>query len=112
NCEPLLDDFIEEATGLGDKLGVLLVQLPPSFIFDEHLIDHFFRALRMRINMAVVLEPRHVSWFTPAVSTLLADLGAARVAADPALVGEAGKPGGWDGIAYYRWHGSPRIYYS
>src|ERR1700744_1026959 len=70
DCEPLLDTFIEEVTGLGSKLGVLLVQLPPSFTFDEHLIDRFFRALHMRINVAVVLEPRHVSWFTPDVSTL------------------------------------------
>jgi uncharacterized protein YecE (DUF72 family) len=23
-----------------------------------------------------------------------------------------GEPGGWNGLAYYRWHGSPRIYYS
>ena len=24
----------------------------------------------------------------------------------------AGEPGGCNGLAYYRWHGSPRIYYS
>ena len=24
----------------------------------------------------------------------------------------AGAPGGWRGLAYYRWHGSPKIYYS
>ena len=36
----------------------------------------------------------------------------ARVAVDPAPVKGAGEPGGWNGIAYYRWHGSPRIYYS
>jgi uncharacterized protein YecE (DUF72 family) len=24
----------------------------------------------------------------------------------------AGEPGGWSNLAYYRWHGSPRIYYS
>jgi len=36
----------------------------------------------------------------------------ARVAADPAAVPSAALPGGWDGLAYYRLHGSPRIYYS
>jgi uncharacterized protein YecE (DUF72 family) len=36
----------------------------------------------------------------------------ARVAADPAPVAGAGEPAGWHGLAYYRWHGSPRIYYS
>lgn len=25
---------------------------------------------------------------------------------------EGSEPGGWTGLAYYRWHGSPRIYYS
>lgn len=24
----------------------------------------------------------------------------------------AGDPGGWAGLVYYRWHGSPKIYYS
>jgi uncharacterized protein YecE (DUF72 family) len=36
----------------------------------------------------------------------------ARVAADPAVVPEAVRPGGWTGLVYYRLHGSPRIYYS
>ena len=36
----------------------------------------------------------------------------ARVAADPATAPSAECPGGWDGLAYYRLHGSPRVYYS
>jgi uncharacterized protein YecE (DUF72 family) len=36
----------------------------------------------------------------------------ARVAADPAVVPAAADPGGWDGLAYVRLHGSPRIYWS
>src|SRR5882757_9365764 len=30
DCHALLDRFVDEVTGLGDKLGVLLVQLPPK----------------------------------------------------------------------------------
>src|SRR4051794_14468863 len=30
DCGALLDRFVEEVMGLGDKLGVLLVQLPPK----------------------------------------------------------------------------------
>ena len=56
NCEPLLDSFVEEVTGLGDKLGVLLVQLPPSFSFEKHLIDRFFLAPCARAS------PRPLSW--------------------------------------------------
>jgi uncharacterized protein YecE (DUF72 family) len=36
----------------------------------------------------------------------------ARAAADPARIVGAGEPGGWNKLAYFRWHGSPRIYYS
>ena len=39
----------------------------------------------------------------------------ARVAADPAKpkgLSAAAEPGGWDGLVYYRLHGSPRVYYS
>ena len=35
-----------------------------------------------------------------------------RGAADPAEVPEAAESGGWDGIVYYRLHGSPQMYYS
>jgi uncharacterized protein YecE (DUF72 family) len=111
-CEEMLDRFVAEVTGLGDKLGVLLVQLPPSFGFDKQVVDRFFRALRTRIDVPAALEPRHRSWFTSDVTAWLADLGIARVAADPAPAAEAGEAGGWTGLAYYRWHGSPRIYYS
>ena len=36
----------------------------------------------------------------------------ARTAADPAVVPAAAEPGGWPGLAYFRLHGSPRMYYS
>lgn len=112
DCDAMLDRFVMEVTGLGDKLGVLLVQLPPSFSFDRQVAGRFFRTLRTRIDAPAALEPRHRSWFEPGVTAWLADHGIARVAADPAPVVGAGETGGWDGLAYYRWHGSPRIYYS
>jgi uncharacterized protein YecE (DUF72 family) len=111
-CGALLDRFVEEVTGLGDKLGVLLVQLPPKFAFDEGAADRFFRDLRARIHIPVALEPRHASWFTPDVDSWLMERRIARVAADPARLPGAENPGGWNGLSYYRWHGSPRIYFS
>src|SRR5687768_16375503 len=33
SCDALLASFLAQATGLGDKLGCLLVQLPPSLAF-------------------------------------------------------------------------------
>ena len=112
NCDTLLDRFLAEVMGLGDKLGVLLVQLPPSFGFDKQMVGRFFHKLRMRTECPSVLEPRHSSWFGSDVERWLVDLRVSRVAADPAPIAGADKAGGWNGIAYYRWHGSPRIYYS
>jgi uncharacterized protein YecE (DUF72 family) len=108
----LLDRFVDEVTGLGGKLGVLLVQLPPKSAFKKRVANGFFRDLRARIDTNVVLEPRHASWFAIGVDDWLAERNISRVAADPAPVAGAGKPGGRSGLAYYRWHGSPRIYYS
>lgn len=110
-AEPVLDTFLAEVTCLGDKLGCLLVQLPPSFAFDAGVARTFFEALRARHAGAVVFEPRHPTWFTDDVERLLAELRIARVAADPARVPEAAEPAGWPGIVYYRLHGSPRVYY-
>ena len=109
--EPL-ERFLSEVSGLGARLGPLLVQLPPSLAFVSGTSDRFLRDLRSRVAGGIVCEPRHRSWFAPAVESLLQGLRIARVAADPAPVPGAGEPGGWRGLSYYRLHGSPRIYYS
>jgi uncharacterized protein YecE (DUF72 family) len=112
DCGALLDRFAAEVAGLGDKLGVLLVQLPPKLALERRVAGRFFHDLRERIDTPIACEPRHASWFTPDISDWLTERRIARVAADPAPVTGAGEPGGWNGLAYYRWHGSPRIYYS
>jgi len=112
DCGELLDRFVDEVSGLGDKLGVLLVQLPPKAALSKRIASSFFRDLRRRIDTAVVLEPRHASWFASGIDDWLGERGISRVAADPAPVAGAGEPGGRNELAYYRWHGSPRIYYS
>lgn len=108
----LLGPFLSEVGGLEDKLGCLLVQLPPSLAFESDVAAGFFADLRSRSPVPVTCEPRHASWFEPGADGLLRELEVARVAADPARVTEAGEPGGWRGMSYYRLHGSPRMYYS
>jgi uncharacterized protein YecE (DUF72 family) len=108
----LLDRFLSEVSGLGSKLGPLLVQLPPSLRFEDGIADGFLGKLRSRVESPIVCEPRHATWFTREIEALLGELRIARVAADPAPVAGAEKPGGWRGLSYYRLHGSPRIYYS
>lgn len=110
-CGGALDRFAAETAGLGRKLGGVLVQLPPSLVFDPRIADTFFAMLRRRFSVPVACEPRHASWFAPRVDGLWQRHAIARVAADPARVPEAGAPGGAGRWAYFRWHGSPRMYY-
>lgn len=112
DTEALLSEFLDECKHLGPKLGPLLVQLPPSLTWDRQQAGDFFRGLRGMFDGPVACEPRHPTWFTPEADDYLSGLQVARVAADPAVVPQAADPGGWNGLVYYRLHGSPRIYYS
>jgi len=112
DCEEPLAAFLDEVSALGEQLGPLLVQLPPSLEYDANLAGAFFEVLRALYDGPVALEPRHASWFTPDAGALLTEYTVARVAADPARVQEAAVPGGWRELAYFRLHGSPRIYWS
>ncbi len=107
-----LAQFLSEVSTLGGKLGPLLVQLPPSLAFEEPAVAAFLGSLRERFAGQVACEPRHATWFTGGVDALLSRFEVARVAADPARVPRAAEPGGWPGLAYYRLHGSPQMYYS
>lgn len=107
-----LDRFLGEVEGLGDKLGCLLLQLPPSFAFDARTLSTFFSMVRRRSQARLCCEPRHPSWFTNAADVLLRRHAITRVASDPAVVPIAMQPGGDRSWTYWRWHGSPRMYYS
>lgn len=111
-CSEPLAAALFEMEGLGDRLEVLLVQLPPSLAFDSAVAESFLAELRGRWNRHVACEPRHPSWFDGEAEALLTGWRVARVAADPARVAEAARPGGWPGLAYYRLHGSPVPYRS
>jgi uncharacterized protein YecE (DUF72 family) len=108
----VLDQFAAEVHGLGSKLGVLLVQLPPKLAFEAPIARRFFRELRKRIDVPIACEPRHPSWGSQRAVDLLIQYAVARVAADPSPWPGADQPGGYEGLAYFRWHGAPRKYYS
>nr|WP_047169817.1 DUF72 domain-containing protein [Sphingomonas sp. Y57] len=111
-CDEALDLFLGGIGGLGGKLGVLLLQLPPSLAFEAGLLSAFLELYHAATDVPIACEPRHPSWFTGAADRLLADHRVARVAADPAPVQGAGEPGGWPGLVYFRLHGSPVMYRS
>lgn len=111
--ESLLQAFLEQVYGLGERLGCLLIQLPPSLTMDIATADAFFGSLRRSHGQGgIAVEPRHASWFSPQADALLAHWRAARVLADPVLYDPGRMPGGWSGLVYCRLHGSPRTYYS
>lgn len=109
---PLVDEFLAQASPLGETLACLLVQLPPSLAFNAAAVDDFLAGLRSRWARDVALEPRHASWFTTEADALLAGHRVARVLADPVRFEAAAAPGGWPDLVYLRLHGSPRTYYS
>ena len=113
NTRGALLEFFDAVRALGDKLGPVLIQLPPKLTFVEGIAQEFLAMLRELHQGGVVLEPRHASWFSAPVETLLRNFQVARVAADPPKGSElAAQPGGWPGLSYWRLHGSPRTYYS
>jgi uncharacterized protein YecE (DUF72 family) len=104
--------FAEEVTGLGDKLGMVLIQLPPSRAYEEPPALQLLTALGDSLPCRLACEPRHPTWFGNDAEAMLDRLHIARVAADPAILPSASVPGGWLGARYHRLHGSPKIYYS
>jgi uncharacterized protein YecE (DUF72 family) len=71
NCEATLKRFLEVASVLqeGDRLGPILVQLPPTFKFDKPLLDEFLALRPPAFHFA--FEVRHPSWYTEATYALL-----------------------------------------
>jgi uncharacterized protein YecE (DUF72 family) len=112
NCRDLAEAFLAETFGLGAKLGVILTQFPPSLHFDADKAESFFDMMREVTNASIACEPRHCSWFSETGTTLLQKHRIARVAADPSLGQGGDTPAGWPGLAYFRFHGSPHVYYS
>jgi uncharacterized protein YecE (DUF72 family) len=112
DCEAPLRAFHEQAGGLGERLGALLVQLPPSLALEPAVLQGFMRTLRRLHGGDVAIEPRHASWFSPEADALLRELRLARVLADPVRHDAGRQPGGWPDLVYLRLHGSPRAYYS
>lgn len=105
----LLENFFASTAGLGSKLAAVLVQLPPTLVFDATIAEKFFRTLQNLSEVAVVCEPRHPSWTEPPARELLENfrIGMVHTEITPTPPEEnSNLP------VYYRLHGSPRRYYS
>jgi uncharacterized protein YecE (DUF72 family) len=109
--KPLLG-FLTEVSGLGAKLGCILIQLPPSLALDVRTARSFFSLLRKHTQLPVACEPRHATWFTPKGAALMSEAGVSCVWAHPSPVDGIEPPDGDPGLLYIRLHGAPQVYYS
>ena len=72
--------FFDRACALGDRLGPVLVQLPPTLTADVAALDRTLGLIPQGVRVAV--EPRHDSWWTAEVRATLRKHGAALCWAD------------------------------
>lgn len=66
-------NFYLNASGLGNKLAVILFQLPPNFKYDRERVENFLKTWR-RINrkkIKAAFEFRHASWFNDELYEIL-----------------------------------------
>jgi uncharacterized protein YecE (DUF72 family) len=61
-----LETFIKRAKPMGEKLGCILIQLPPSLVYEEKKIERFVEDIQVvtarNYGIRFALEPRHKSW--------------------------------------------------
>lgn len=72
--------LMERAGILGDRLGPILLQLPPTLEVDVDRLERTLEAFGSEVRVAV--EPRHRSWFVPELRDVLRRHDAAFVMAD------------------------------
>ena len=103
--------LLDRARELGDRLGPILLQLPPDLEVDVAALAETLAAFPPDIKVA--LEPRHRSWFCDEVRDLLAERNAALCLADRrGPLGPSWRTADW---SYLRFHGgraAPRPCYA
>ncbi len=99
--------MLEAASGLAGTLGPVLIQLPPGLTADPALLDECLRQFPADVRVAV--EPRHDSWWTDAVRSVLTDRGAALCWADRAgtAVTPLWRTAGWGYLRFHEGAASP-----
>ncbi|MFI9721853.1 DUF72 domain-containing protein [Streptomyces sp. NPDC052396] len=67
--EEPVDRLLRHAAGLGERMGPVLLQLPPTLKGSPEALDAVLACFPERIRVAV--EPRHESWWTDEVRRVL-----------------------------------------
>jgi len=104
-----LHSFLESLRPLGDKLGPILFQLPPSLAFDEGLLRDFCALLPR--GERYTIEARHGSWLCDDALSCMMESGIAWCISDTAGRYPYREELTAD-FTYIRLHGSKRLYAS
>lgn len=109
DCDSLLIDFYtSSANGLKDKLGCVLFQLPPQFIYSPEKLELILESVDPSFKN--VFEFRHISWWNDEVFHQFQEKGLIFCGVSfPKLTDEVIKSA--DDL-YYRFHGVPVLYKS
>ncbi|GKQ36300.1 DUF72 domain-containing protein [Streptomyces sp. A012304] len=103
--------LMSHAAGLGARLGPVLLQLPPNLRADPGLLDACLA--RFPSGTRVAVEPRHPSWWTPAVREVLGARGAALCWAD--VLSRPATPlwrtAGWGYVRFHQGRAQPWPHY-
>jgi uncharacterized protein YecE (DUF72 family) len=79
-CSEVVSAFVKAVNVLGEKMGPVLFQLPPTFEKDSKVLRDFLRGTPK--NLRVAFEFRHESWFDDEVFGILLDRNAALCVAE------------------------------
>jgi uncharacterized protein YecE (DUF72 family) len=105
---PAVEDFLSRADFLGEKLGPLLYQLPPSMKRNDELLQSFLSSLPRKARH--VVEFRHESWIDDAVFDILRRHNTGLCVFD--MPGLSCPMVATTDFAYVRFHGSEGLYSS
>ena len=81
NSDGLMEEFVDSIKSLGDRIGPILIQLPPGFTQAYLSILEMFLEKLPR-NNRYAIEFRHSSWYNEYTSRLLSLFGVSWVAID------------------------------
>jgi uncharacterized protein YecE (DUF72 family) len=106
-CDTQVAEFLERARNLGQALGPILYQLPPSLRFDRERLQAFLKLLPG--DLTHVLEFREPSWLADEALALLDAAGVGFCAHD--MPGRAAHRAATGKLAYVRFHGPTGRYW-
>lgn len=109
NSSEPLDRLYGAVSGLGEKLGGILFQLPPSLAFNENVFGEFCQSLKPDTRHAI--EVRHPSWINERSFGILREYNIALCIADTAERYPYCEEITAD-FVYIRLHGSRKLYAS